>query len=65
MISMFRPLLVTFLILTAITGVAYPLGVTVIGKWLFASQASGSLVRRNGANATSQHCRGRRRSSSR
>jgi potassium-transporting ATPase KdpC subunit len=48
MLSMIRPLLVTFVLLTVITGVAYPLGVTVIGKWLFASQASGSLLRRNG-----------------
>jgi K+-transporting ATPase ATPase C chain len=48
MMSMFRPLLVTFLLLSVITGVAYPLGVTVIGKWLFASQASGSLISRNG-----------------
>jgi potassium-transporting ATPase KdpC subunit len=48
MMSVFRPLLVTFLLLTVITGVAYPLGVTVIGRWLFASAASGSLIRLNG-----------------
>jgi len=42
-----RPLLVLFALLTVLTGVAYPLAVTAIGKLLFASQASGSLIVRN------------------
>jgi len=44
---MLRPLLVLFAVLTALTGVVYPLAVTAIGKMAFASQASGSLVARN------------------
>lgn len=48
MSSVFRPLLVIFLLLTAVTGIVYPLSVTLIGKWMFAAQASGSLVRRDG-----------------
>jgi K+-transporting ATPase ATPase C chain len=42
-----RPLLVLFFILTVLTGVVYPLAVTVIGKLAFSSQASGSLIVRN------------------
>jgi K+-transporting ATPase ATPase C chain len=48
MITTLRPLLLIFLLMSVVTGVAYPLGVTLLGKWLFADQASGSLVRRNG-----------------
>lgn len=39
-----RPLLVSFVFLTALTGVAYPLLVTGIGKLAFPAQASGSLI---------------------
>jgi K+-transporting ATPase ATPase C chain len=39
-----RPLLVIFCVLTVLTGLAYPLAVTAIGRLLFARQASGSLV---------------------
>src|ERR1700744_3802640 len=39
-----RPLLVIFGILTVLTGVAYPLAVTLIGHLFFARQASGSLI---------------------
>jgi potassium-transporting ATPase KdpC subunit len=42
-----RPLLVLFCILTVLTGVVYPLAVTLIGKAAFSSQASGSLIVRN------------------
>jgi potassium-transporting ATPase KdpC subunit len=48
MFKLLRPVLVTFLLLSVLTGVAYPLCVTVIGKWMFADQASGSLVTRDG-----------------
>jgi potassium-transporting ATPase KdpC subunit len=39
-----RPLLVIFCVLTALTGVAYPLAVTLIGHLFFAREASGSLI---------------------
>jgi K+-transporting ATPase ATPase C chain len=48
MAGVLRPLVMIFTLLSVITGIAYPLVVTVAGKWLFADQASGSLVKRNG-----------------
>jgi K+-transporting ATPase ATPase C chain len=45
---MLRPLLVLFVLLTVLTGLVYPLVVTGIGKAVFANQASGSLVMRDG-----------------
>jgi len=45
---MLRPLLVLFVLLTVLTGLAYPLLVTVVGRALFADQVSGSLVMRDG-----------------
>ena len=44
MTALFRPALVLFLVLTAITGVAYPLVVTGLAQALFPTQAAGSLV---------------------
>ena len=46
---MTRPLLVLFALLTLVTGLAYPLAVTGIGRLFFADQVSGSLVRRGSA----------------
>ncbi len=43
-----RPALVLFVLLTFITGVAYPLLITGLGQALFPAQASGSLVERDG-----------------
>jgi potassium-transporting ATPase KdpC subunit len=43
-----RPMLVIFALLTVMTGLVYPLAVTVIGKTMFPNQASGSLVMRDG-----------------
>ena len=43
-----RPALVSFLFLTLITGVAYPLAVTGIAKVAFPSQADGSLIVKDG-----------------
>ena len=43
-----RPLLVLFAFLTLLTGLAYPLLVTGIGRAFFSQQASGSLVMRDG-----------------
>ena len=44
MTALLRPALVLFLILTAITGIAYPLVVTGIAQAIFPAQAAGSLV---------------------
>ncbi len=43
-----RPALVLFVVLTLITGVAYPLLVTGVAQSLFPSQARGSLILRDG-----------------
>ena len=43
-----RPAIVSFIALTVITGVAYPLLVTGLGKAIFPRQAEGSLIRKNG-----------------
>ena len=48
-----RPAIVLFALLTAITGIVYPLAVTGVAKALFAEQASGSLVTRGGGPAGS------------
>jgi len=48
MTALLRPALVLFLLLTAITGIAYPLVVTGIAATLFPNQAAGSLVVNNG-----------------
>ena len=42
------PALVAFLVLTLLTGVAYPLAVTGIAQLAFPGRANGSLVERNG-----------------
>ena len=46
--SILRPALVLFAVLTALTGVAYPLIVTGIGQAAFPEQAAGSLIQRDG-----------------
>lgn len=46
--SLIRPAIVLFLIMTAITGIAYPLVVTGIARVIFPTQAGGSLVVKNG-----------------
>jgi len=43
-----RPAITLFLILTAVTGIAYPLLVTGIAVVVFPSQAAGSLILRDG-----------------
>jgi K+-transporting ATPase ATPase C chain len=48
MISVLRPALVVFAVLTALTGLAYPLVVTGIGQAAFPEQAAGSLILRDG-----------------
>lgn len=46
--SVLRPALVLFALLTALTGVAYPLLVTGIGQAAFPEEAGGSLIERGG-----------------
>jgi K+-transporting ATPase ATPase C chain len=48
MSSLLRPALVLLLLLTAITGIAYPLVVTGIAQVVFPSQAGGSLLGSDG-----------------
>lgn len=48
MTAIFRPALVLFAVLTALTGVAYPLVVTGIAQAAFPDQATGSLILRDG-----------------
>lgn len=44
----FKPALILLLVLTAITGIAYPLLVAAIGRATMPAQAEGSLVERDG-----------------
>lgn len=46
--SMLRPAITLFIVLTVITGIAYPLMVTCAARVLFPSQAAGSLVVKDG-----------------
>lgn len=48
MTKMIRPALVLFVLLSAITGLLYPLAVTGVAQALFPLQAGGSLVLRDG-----------------
>lgn len=48
MISQIRPAMVLFLVLTVITGVAYPLAVTGVARLMFPWQAQGSPIVRGG-----------------
>jgi K+-transporting ATPase ATPase C chain len=43
-----RPLIASFVLLTAATGIVYPLIVTGIGKLAFSDKVSGSLIEKNG-----------------
>jgi K+-transporting ATPase ATPase C chain len=45
--SELRPALVVFLLMTILTGIAYPLLVTGIGQGVFSKQANGSLIETN------------------
>jgi potassium-transporting ATPase KdpC subunit len=48
MLSQLRPALMILLVLTLVTGVAYPLLVTGIAQAIFPSQAQGSLIVKDG-----------------
>ncbi|RAS35751.1 potassium-transporting ATPase subunit KdpC [Paraburkholderia bryophila] len=46
--NLFRPLIVIFAVLTAVTGLAYPAVMTAVGQAAFHEQANGSLIEQNG-----------------
>jgi K+-transporting ATPase ATPase C chain len=48
MFAQLRPAIILVVVLTVITGIIYPLVVTGIAQLLFAHQADGSLIMRNG-----------------
>ena len=51
--TLFRPMIVLFAVLTAITGLAYPAVMTLIGQTAFASQANGSMLQKDGKDVGS------------
>jgi K+-transporting ATPase ATPase C chain len=48
MLREIRPAIVLLLLLTAVTGLAYPLAITAIAGVIFPSQAQGSLIEKDG-----------------
>nr|WP_316641074.1 potassium-transporting ATPase subunit KdpC [uncultured Roseateles sp.] len=48
MLNSLRPAIVSLVVLSAVTGLLYPLAVTGAGQALFAHQASGSLIEEGG-----------------
>lgn len=48
MTSLLRPAIVLFVLLSVVTGVAYPLAITGIAQLLFPAQANGSVLLRDG-----------------
>lgn len=48
MLKELRPAVISFLVLTAVTGIAYPLAVTGVAQALMPVQANGSLIMKDG-----------------
>jgi potassium-transporting ATPase KdpC subunit len=46
--TLFRPMIVIFAVLTAITGLVYPAVMTAFGQAVFSNQANGSLLEKDG-----------------
>ncbi|CAD6553875.1 potassium-transporting ATPase subunit KdpC [Paraburkholderia sabiae] len=46
--SLFRPMVVIFAVLTAVTGLAYPAVMTAFGQAVFHDQVNGSLIEKDG-----------------
>ncbi|MGI1280568.1 potassium-transporting ATPase subunit KdpC [Enterobacter kobei] len=46
--TMLRPAILLFILLSLITGGLYPLVTTALGQWWFKDQANGSLIMQNG-----------------
>ena len=52
--TMLRPAILLFILLSLITGGLYPLVTTAMGQWWFKDQANGSLIMQNGENRGSR-----------
>ncbi|EUM10522.1 potassium-transporting ATPase subunit KdpC [Enterobacter sp. E12] len=52
--TMLRPAILLFILLSLITGGLYPLVTTSLGQWWFKGQANGSLIIQNGENRGSR-----------